>query len=80
MANNSGYEELKKQNVKSMQFVVLLHKYPSIKLVSLLYQIYPVQFLAMFVCLMVFNAAFNNISVVSCRSVLLGDETGETTD
>jgi len=32
---------------------------------------------------MVFNATFNNISVISCRSVLLVEETGipgETTD
>jgi len=26
---------------------------------------------------MVFNATFNNISVISCRSVLLVEETGE---
>jgi len=31
----------------------------------------------MFVCLMVFNATFNNISVISWRSVLLVEETGE---
>jgi hypothetical protein len=30
----------------------------------------------LFVCLMVFNATFNNISVISCRSVLLVEETG----
>ena len=30
----------------------------------------------LFVCLMVFNATFNNISVISWRSVLLVDETG----
>ncbi len=29
----------------------------------------------MFVCLMVFNATFNNISVISSRSVLLMEET-----
>ena len=29
-----------------------------------------------FVCLMVFNATFNNISVISLRSVLLMEETG----
>ena len=29
---------------------------------------------------MVFNATFNNISVISWRSVLLVEETGETTD
>ena len=29
----------------------------------------------MFVCLMVFNAIFNNISVISSRSVLLVEET-----
>ena len=28
------------------------------------------------VCLMVFNATFNNISVISWRSVLLVEETG----
>jgi hypothetical protein len=33
-------------------------------------------FACLFVCLMVFNATFNNISVVSCRSVLLVEETG----
>ena len=31
----------------------------------------------MFVCLMVRNATFNNISVISWRSVLLVEETGE---
>jgi hypothetical protein len=30
----------------------------------------------MFVCLMVFNATFNNISVILWRSVLLTEETG----
>jgi hypothetical protein len=30
----------------------------------------------LFVCLMVFNATFNNISVISRRSVLLVEETG----
>ena len=30
----------------------------------------------MFVCLMVFNATFNNISVISWLSVLLVEETG----
>ena len=30
----------------------------------------------MFVCLMIFNATFNNISVISWRSVLLVEETG----
>jgi hypothetical protein len=30
----------------------------------------------MFVCLMVFNATFNNISAISWRSVLLVAETG----
>ena len=37
----------------------------------------------MFVCLMVFNATFNNISVISGQSVLLVEETGgpeKTTD
>ena len=29
---------------------------------------------------MVFNATFNNISIISWRSVLLVEETGETTD
>jgi hypothetical protein len=33
--------------------------------------------LCLFVCLMVFNAIFNNISVISWRSVLLVGETGE---
>ena len=31
---------------------------------------------SLFVCLMVFNATFNNISVISWRSVLLMEETG----
>jgi hypothetical protein len=31
----------------------------------------------LFVCLMVFNATFNNISVISWKSVLLVEETGE---
>jgi hypothetical protein len=30
----------------------------------------------MFVCLLVFNATFNNISVISWQSVLLVEETG----
>jgi hypothetical protein len=30
----------------------------------------------LFVCLMVFNATFNNISAISRRSVLLMEETG----
>ena len=30
----------------------------------------------MFVCLIVFNATFNNISVISWRSVVLVEETG----
>jgi len=29
------------------------------------------------VCLLVFNATFNNILAISWRSVLLGEETGE---
>jgi hypothetical protein len=29
-----------------------------------------------FFIFMVFNATFNNISAISCRSVLLGEETG----
>ena len=33
--------------------------------------------LVCFVCLMVFNATFNNISVISWRSVLLVEEIGE---
>jgi hypothetical protein len=32
--------------------------------------------LFLFVCLMVFNATFNNISAISWRSVLLVEETG----
>ena len=32
--------------------------------------------ICLFVCLMVFNATFNNISVISWRSVLLMEETG----
>ena len=32
------------------------------------------------VCLMVFSATFNNISVILWQSVLLVEETGETTD
>jgi len=32
-------------------------------------------FVRLFVCLMVFNATFNNISVISWRSVLLVEET-----
>ena len=33
--------------------------------------------LCLFVCLMVFNATFNNISVISWQSVLLVEETGD---
>jgi hypothetical protein len=32
----------------------------------------------LFVCLMVFNATFNNIAVISWRSVLLVEESGES--
>ena len=32
--------------------------------------------ISLFVCLMVFNATFNNISAISWRSVLLVEETG----
>ena len=41
---------------------------------------YKMYMLFVFVCLMMFNATFNNISVISWRSVLLVEETGETTD
>ena len=34
----------------------------------------------LFVCLMVFNATFNNISVISLRSVLLAEDPEKTTD
>jgi len=34
------------------------------------------QVVYLFACLMVFNATFNNISVISWRSVLLAEETG----
>ena len=34
-------------------------------------------FVCLFVCLMMYNAIFNNISVISWRSVLLVEETGE---
>ena len=33
-------------------------------------------YVCLFVSLMVFNATFSNISVISCRSVLLVEETG----
>jgi hypothetical protein len=33
-------------------------------------------YLVMFVCLMVFNATFNNMSAISWRSVSLVEETG----
>jgi hypothetical protein len=32
--------------------------------------------ICLFACLMVFNATFNNISVISCGSVLFVKETG----
>ena len=35
-----------------------------------------VNFASFYVCLMVFNATFNNTSLVFCRSVLLVEETG----
>ena len=35
---------------------------------------FPRDFYCLFVCLMVFNATFNNISVLSWRSVLLVEE------
>jgi len=34
------------------------------------------QIICLFVCLMVLNVTFNNISVISWRSVLLVEETG----
>jgi len=37
----------------------------------------PLNGFCLFVCLMVFNATFNNISVILWRSVLLVEETGE---
>ena len=39
-------------------------------------QEYSVTCILLFVCLMVFNATFNNISVISWWSVLLVEETG----
>jgi hypothetical protein len=36
------------------------------------------KYLCLFVCLMVFNPSFNNISVISWRSVLLVEETWKT--
>jgi hypothetical protein len=38
--------------------------------------IYVCLFVCLFVCLMLVNATFNNISVISWRSVLLVGETG----
>ena len=37
-------------------------------------------FVCLFVCLMVFNATFNNISFISWRPVLLVEETKKTID
>ena len=39
------------------------------------YYNHPVELFVCFVCLMVFNTTFNNISVMSLRSVLLVEET-----
>ena len=41
-----------------------------------IYKLYCCILLSLFVCLMVFNATFNNISVISWRSVLLVEKTG----
>jgi hypothetical protein len=41
-----------------------------------LYYAFVVQWIILFVCLMVFNPTFNNISAISWRSVLLMEETG----
>jgi hypothetical protein len=57
---NKGYNSSRKKTFPSIYF--------SYK-VSLRYMLF-------FVCLMVFNATFNNISVISRRSVLLVEETG----
>jgi hypothetical protein len=38
-------------------------------------RIYAIWFVCLFVCLVVFNATFNNISVISWQSVLLVEET-----
>jgi uncharacterized membrane-anchored protein len=40
-------------------------------------QVQYIFYVCLFVCLMVFNATFNNISVISWRSVLLVEETVE---
>ena len=41
------------------------------------YNLIQEKLLKLFVCLMVFNTTFNNISVISWQSVLLVEETGE---
>ena len=38
---------------------------------------FTLEYVCLFVCLMAFNATFNNNSVISGRSVLLVKETGE---
>jgi hypothetical protein len=44
------------------------------------FDVYTSLFLYLFVCLMVFNTTFNNISVISWQSVLLVEDPDETTD
>ena len=60
-----------------VMFIVFL-KYTSNKQVQDIVQVFSVVLghFYKFVCLMVFNATFNNISVISWRSVLLVEETG----
>jgi hypothetical protein len=68
---------------KKKQLNLTIHKYVNIQVQFTIKcclekrgGIHRLGFLCLFVCLMVFNATFNNISAISCRSVLLLEEAG----
>ena len=66
------YSIIDQSLINNKQFIWLIFSYQSQLCLSFHYKI----LLSLFVCLMVINATFNNISVISWRSVLLEEETG----
>jgi hypothetical protein len=60
----SGYQNVREHHTILLSRCQRTSQYPFIK--------------NFFVCVMVFNATFNNISAISWRSVLLVEETGES--
>ena len=55
--------------------VIYTHQFLFLIIISYIHRKY-IYIVLMFVCLMVFNGTFNNISVISWLSVLLVEETG----